>query len=356
MALSIFAFAVVLTVALVLIFMKKGPDKPASAGVAEKNEVPAAADTPVLEADTPPEENVAVVTPTPEATATPTPEPTPVISHPDMFYEGYTVFADENTEEITSEEILSSYAVLVDLKDGHIVAQRNPMDKIYPASMTKVMTVLVAAEHMEDPDAMVTMTREITDFVFLNDLSAVGYEVGEQVSVMELFYGTILRSGGDAALALAEHIGGSEDAFVAMMNDKLKELGFDEVAHFSNPVGHYEDDNYCTPVAMAMIMKAAMENDICREVMCTKRYNTASNEFHPDGIDISNLFLRRIEDLDTHGEVLAAKTGYVIQSRNCAVSYEESNDGNRYILVTSGAPGSWKAIYDHEKIYASYVN
>ena len=272
-----------------------------------------------------------------------------------IFYPGYEVIMDEKTDAINSKDMMSAYAVLVDMKDGHVVAAKNAGEKIYPASMTKVLTLLVAVEHIRDLDDSCTITQDITDYVYKHDCASVGYSVGETVSVRELLYGTILPSGGDAVLALTEYCAGSTEAFVDLMNEKVKELGLSSVAHFANPIGLHDEQNYCTPIAMAMIMKAALENDLCREVLATKRYTTASTEQHPDGIQISNLFLRRIEDKDTHGEVLGAKTGFVTQSRNCAVSYEQSNDGNRYICVTVGAHSAWRAIYDHVAIYDTYV-
>lgn len=293
-----------------------------------------------------------------EPTPTPVEEKVPKVNeneHPDMFYEGYQVFKDKDTREVTNEEVISSFCILVDLKDGHVVAQRNAFERMYPASMTKVLTILVAAEHMQDPEDTFTMTQEITDYVFSHGCSQVGYSVGETMTVKELLFGTIMPSGGDAAMALAYYTAGSMEAFVDMMNEKLVELGLDGVAHFTNPVGVYDDQNYCTPAAMAMIMKAALENDLCREALGQKKYTTAPTDYHPEGMIISNWFLRRIEDKDTHGEVLGAKTGFVNESRNCAVSYERSNDGNQYICVTGDAHSAWRAIYDHVAIYDDFV-
>ena len=297
-----------------------------------------------------------------EPTAAPTPTHEPVketpkskYSHPDMFYEGYEVYTDSSSREIWNQEVISSYGVLIDLKDGHVVAQRNAFERMYPASMTKVLTILVAAEHMEDPEDTFTMTQEITDYVYSNGCSQVGYLVGETMTVRELLFGTIMPSGGDAAMALAYYTAGSMEAFVDMMNEKVEELGLTDVAHFTNPVGVFDEQNYCTPVAMAMIMKAALENDLCREALGAKKYTTAANDLHPEGLLISNWFLRRIEDKDTHGEVLGAKTGFVNESRNCAVSYEKSNDGNRYICVTGDSHSAWRAIYDHVAIYDDFV-
>ena len=102
-------------------------------------------------------------------------------------------------------------------------------------------------------------------------------------------------------------------------------------------------------------MKAAIQNELCRKVLGEKHYVTSPTEEHPEGIGISNWFLRRIEDKETGGEVLGAKTGFVAQSGNCAVSYSMSDAGTPYICVTAGSTSSWRCIYDHVEIYNQYV-
>ena len=282
-------------------------------------------------------------------------EPEGIAEDPELFYAGYNVYKDASTKAIWSEDVTSTFCILVDLKDGHVVAERNGFDTMYPASMTKVLTVLTAAEHVTDPDETFVITQEITDFAFSNGCSTANYLVGEEVTLRDLFYGTIMPSGADAALALAYYSAGDVDTFVEMMNAKVAELGLAGEAHFTNPIGIHSPENYCTPAAMAMIMKAALENDLCREVLAAHIYNTQPTNMHPDGQQHSNLFLRRIEDRDTHGVVLGAKTGYVVESGNCAVSYEQSNDGNQYILVTGQGAGKWAPIKEHALIYCEYV-
>ena len=103
-----------------------------------------------------------------------------------------------------------------------------------------------------------------------------------------------------------------------------------------------------------MMMEAAIENDLAREVLSAKRYTTSSTTEHPDGIEISNWFLRRIEDKDTGGEVISAKTGFVKEAKNCAVSYGRDNSGNEYIICTQGSTSSWRCIYDHVAMYKQF--
>ena len=250
----------------------------------------------------------------------------------------------------------STYAVVIDRSSGKIIAEKNSDTVISPASMTKILTLLVAAENLKSLEDTVTITIDITDYCYVNDCSVVGYEVGETATVRELLYGTILSSGADAALGLATYAAGSQDAFVELMNEKLEELGLSETAHFTNCVGLYDQAHYCTVYDMAMILKAAMENELCREVLNARTYETAPTPEHPEGQVLSNWFLRKIEDHDTEQAVRAvgAKTGFVVQSGSCAASWGEDSQGREFICVTGNAYSAWRAIYDHVELYKNY--
>ena len=263
-----------------------------------------------------------------------------------------------------SAEIGSQYAVLLDADTGYIRAERNSDVKVSPASMTKVLTLLVATEKLikvtpegvKGMDTKVTITRPVTNYCYTNNCSVAGFSTWETVTVRDLLYGCILPSGADACLALARHISGSQEAFVELMNQKLQQLGISDTAHFTNCIGLYNKDHYCTMRDMAVIMKAAMDHSICRVILNARTFRTSSTAEHPRGISLSNLFLRRIEDrfTGTSLSIRGAKTGYVNQSGNCAVSYAVRDDGTRYICVTGKAAGSWRAVYDHTLLYRSY--
>mgnify|MGYP001540562802 CR=1 FL=1 len=223
------------------------------------------------------------------------------------------------------EDFPSRCAVLVDLDTRTVLAEKNADTVISPASMTKVLTVLVAAEHITEAelDDTFTMTIDITDYCYVNGCSVVGLMVDETVPVRELFYGTILSSGADAALGLATYVAGSQEAFVALMNEKLEELGIADTAHFTNCVGLYDEAHKCTVSDMAVILEAAMDNDLCREVLGARTYETLPT---------------------------------ADQSGNCAASCGETADGRRYICVTADAYSSWRAIYDHVALYKTYCS
>lgn len=264
------------------------------------------------------------------------------------------VFTDAQTMGTIPDEVVSSSVIFIDKESSQIIAGREARTRINPASMTKILTVLVAAEHVDNLDDVFTMTREITDYGYINDCSAAGFLEDEVVTVRDLFYGTILPSGADAGIGLATYVAGSHEAFVELMNEKLMALGISETSHFTNCVGIYDENHYSTPYDMAVILRAALDNELCREVLSAHSYQTSQTEQHPDGIIISNWFLRRIEDKDCGGEVICAKTGYVAQSGSCAASYGRSNSGKEYICVTAGSSSSWRCIYDHVAIYKQY--
>lgn len=254
-----------------------------------------------------------------------------------------------------NDEIISEHVIFLKEKTGEILAQKAYKERISPASMTKVLTLLVAAEQVSNLDDTFTITLDITDYCFKNDCSNAGFEVGEQVSVKDMLYGTILPSGADAALGLAYYISGSHEAFVELMNQKLEELGLSDTTHFTNCVGIYDKDHYSTVYDIAMIMEAARENELCREILNARTYTTSVTEFHPEGMILSNWFLRRIEDKDTGGEIVAGKTGFVAQSGSCAASAGTDEAGNTYICVTAGSSSSWRCIYDQVALYSRYA-
>lgn len=253
--------------------------------------------------------------------------------------------------------VYSTNGILIDVGTEEILACREPYQRINPASMTKVLTLLVAAEHVTDLQDTFTMTAEIADYSYRHDCSIAGFGVGEAVTVEELMYGTILPSGADAAMALAEYVAGSQEAFVELMNGKLEQLGLADTAHFTNCVGLFDEEHYCTVYDMALILKAASDNELCRSVLSARTYATSvPSEQQPEGILLSNWFLRRIEDKDTHGEVLCAKTGFVDQSGSCAASLATDHEGREYICVTTGSISSWACIYDHVELYQAFLN
>lgn len=252
-------------------------------------------------------------------------------------------------------EVNANFAILIDADAGLVVAEKNGSAKMYPASMTKVMTLLVACEHIADLNEKLEITQDIIDYVKKEGASNCGFKAGEQVTMLDLLYGLILPSGADAALALMRRIAGSEEQFVALMNQKAQQLGISATTHFTNCTGLYNDNHYSTAEDMAIIMRAASQNSVAATILTTRSYTTQANNKRTTGLSFSNLFLKRIDTQTTGGQVNFAKTGYVAKAGNCAVSYFTAASGRHYICVTGKTSGAWNVVSAHAALYSQYA-
>lgn len=252
-------------------------------------------------------------------------------------------------------EVNANFAILVDADAGLVIAEKNGSAKMYPASMTKVMTLLVACEHITDLNEKLEITQDIVDYVKKEGASNCGFKAGEQVTMLDLLYGLILPSGADAALALVRRIAGSEEQFVALMNQKAQQLGISATTHFTNCTGLYNDNHYSTAEDMAIIMRAASQNSVAATILTTRSYTTQANNKRSTGLSFSNLFLKRIDTQTTGGQVNFAKTGYVAKAGNCAVSYFTAASGRHYICVTGKTSGAWNVVSAHAALYSQYA-
>lgn len=259
-----------------------------------------------------------------------------------------------------TQQLTSTYMVLVDADTNEIIAERDCEKIVPPASMTKILTVITARDYIDETtlDEKFTITAEMVNEAQASGLSAVGFLPGDEVTVRDLLYGTIVCSGADAAMGLAQYCAGSQEAFVEKMNENIEKMGLSDTAHFTNVVGKYDENLNCTMTDMASIISIAMQDDLLKDVMGTRIYHTDvkyPDLEMPDGMEISNWFIRRIEDKEMNGKVLGAKTGFVNQSGFCCASYYEANNGKHYICVTGNANSSWRAIYDHVSVYRSFT-
>ena len=262
----------------------------------------------------------------------------------------------EKTEEFKSSRVTSKYGLLVDAESMEILATNKGSQRIYPASMTKVMTLLVAAEHLtdEDMDKKYTMSFDLLHPLVMENASRAGFDVDEEVTVKDMLYGLILPSGADAAIGLSEYVAGSEDKFVELMNEKADELGLKNT-HFTNVTGLQDTNHYTTCSEMAMIMKAAMDDRLCRKVLSEYTYTTSSTEQHPEGIVLYSTMFSRMYGNEVDGvDIIAGKTGYTDEAGNCLVSYAEKS-GKKYICVLANAPDKWDAVYSTFNAYSDYL-
>ena len=230
---------------------------------------------------------------------------------------------------------VSEAVYLENLNNGAVVYEKNADQRQYPASTTKIMTFIITAENVSNWDeTLVTITQNALEGLDPDStVMGLSEHIGEQVSVRDLLYGLMLPSGNDAALALAEHVGGSIAAFAEKMNAKAAELGCTGT-HFANPHGLFDADHYSTARDMALIAKHAMTIPGFMEI-CNTVYYT------PDGFDTlhnTNYMLDEEEEggVYYYPYTQGIKTGYLEEAGKCLVTSADK-DGARYLCVCLGA-------------------
>ena len=243
------------------------------------------------------------------------------------------LYETKNTENIESEipSLNSKNAILLD-ENGHVLYEKNADASIYPASLTKIMTAIIAIEESDDLQKQATVdAKTITTFT-AQHASMAGFKAGDLVTIEDLLYGTILTSGADATATLANVIAGSEDSFVLLMNNKAQELGMNDT-HFVNVSGLHDDAHVSSVRDLSKLFQYAIENPLFNKILTTKSYVTAV----PDELTMSStLFTKMVGVEDV---IIGGKTGYTPEAGLCLASLLEKN-GNRYLFVTTNAPGN----------------
>lgn len=233
---------------------------------------------------------------------------------------------------------LNSREAILLRRGGNILGEENADESIYPASLTKMMTVLLAAENFDDLDASVTLDEELFSPLWAANASMAGFEPGEVVTVRDLLYGAMLPSGAECCAAIAHRLDGSEAAFADRMNRRARDLGM-ENTHFVNATGLQDSEHRSTVRDLATLLDAALDNPTFREVFTAQRYSTSPTNLHPDGITVYSSALSLFQDADLgRMTLLGGKTGFTDEAGLCLATLAEA-DGTEYILVTAGAPG-----------------
>lgn len=248
----------------------------------------------------------------------------------------------------------SKNAVLYNLNDDSVVAEEAKDEIVSIASMTKIMTTLVALENIDDINEKVTLTSEVFKGLKEANASVAGFKVGEKVTYKDLLYGAFLPSGADATNALAINITGSIDKFVDLMNQKAKELNLANT-HFSNTTGLDEEDHYSTVNDVAIILKTALKNETFKEIFLTDKYLTSDKLLTFTSTLKKSLSAYKI----SANYILGGKTGYTLDAGRCLASmaYDEAND-IYYLLVTANAPTTtgYYHLLDAKNIYEYYFD
>ena len=252
--------------------------------------------------------------------------------------------------------IFSSYAVLERLDDGAVLLEKNSTKRMYPASLTKIMTLLVALEKIDDLNEQVTLPPAVFSELKRKDASMAGFLPGESVRAVDLIYGCMLSSGAECSIGLALIVSGSEQAFLERMNEEARQLGLKDT-HFTNVWGIQDTGHYSTAADISVILAKALKYPVFYDAFTASRYVTAPTGLHPNGLVIgSTLFSKQDSWECDYGRILGGKTGYTYEAGLCLASLAEIN-GIKYILVTAGALGNHQTrqyhIEDAFSIYSS---
>lgn len=178
--------------------------------------------------------------------------------------------------EATGVDISAKAGMLVSLDTGEILYENNINEKVYPASITKIMTgILMLESEKYNPDAKIAMTREALDLVLGTGSVVSNLKEGEEITQRDLIHYVLMASSGDTTYLAATYYGGSVEAFVDLMNNKAAELGLSGT-HYANPVGLHDEENYTTVHDIYTLTKYALKNEEFKEITSTPRYTVAA--------------------------------------------------------------------------------
>ncbi len=283
---------------------------------------------------------------------------------PDKEAAAWRVNGTAEAAAIPVGNIHSSFAIVVELDSMQAVAGKYMHNKMYPASMTKIMTFIVAYENISDHQKLLELTQDIK--AKYPEGSRKGIDVGDFMTVEQCLYAMILESDTDAVLMLCRELGG-EAAFAEKMNEKAQELGL-KSTHFTNATGLHHDDHYTTACEMAEILAYAMQIPMFKSAACSPEYVTYL-KYYKNGVlsdyrmTFFNTTLRgRFEEnrvsvlLSAGGEVIGGKTGFTDEAAYCQAAIATDSDGKTYIAILAHAKTSENSAKDTRYVFNSYIN
>lgn len=256
-----------------------------------------------------------------------------------LFFFCYSVYA--NDFDITGE-----YVTLYNMNEDTLLYSKNDTKKTSIASLTKMMTTLVAIEEIDNLDKIVTIKER--DFEGTVGYSKAGFKVGDKVTYRDLLYGIILPSGADAVNAVVNNTLGY-DKFIKKMNETAKKIGMNDTS-YANPVGKDDENNYSTSNDLAKLLKYALKNETFKTVFTTKNYKTSN------GLNLEST-VNRYENILNTNEIKGAKSGFTKDAGRCLASITTLNNVD-YLLVVinSSTTNPYNAVKDTITIYDYYNN
>lgn len=256
-----------------------------------------------------------------------------------LFFFCYSVYADDF--DITGE-----YVSLYNMNEDILLYSKNDTKKTSIASLTKMMTTLVAIEEIDNLDKIVTIKER--DFEGTVGYSKAGFKVGDKVTYRDLLYGIILPSGADAVNAVVNNTLGY-DKFIKKMNETAKKIGMNDTS-YANPVGKDDENNYSTSNDLAKLLKYALKNETFKTIFTTKNYKTSN------GINLEST-VNRYENILNTNEIKGAKSGFTKDAGRCLASITTLNNVDYLLVVINSSTTSpYNAVKDTITIYDYYNN
>lgn len=249
-------------------------------------------------------------------------------------------FGRQSTTAVSKHDsgMYSTNMLLMDLENKEVLSKVGSEEKLYPASLTKIMTAVVCIEAAGDLEDTAALSEENYQRLLSKNASMAGFLPGENVSVKDLLYGMMLSSGADAAVTLAQKYFGSEEACAKAMNGKADILGMSHT-HFTNVTGLHDNSHYSTLEDLAKLLVYALDNETFRKLFTATAYETEKTPEHPDGLVLESTLFGRVS-LETLEDItlLGGKTGFTDKAGLCLATLA-SVGGHEYILITAGAKG-----------------
>ncbi len=258
--------------------------------------------------------------------------------------------ADGEGSSAPDIEFKAGAELVMNLDTGKIYFGRNIDDKMYPASTTKIMTAIIALENGNLSDIL---TVSDTAIDLPPGSSNIGLLRGEQFTLDQLMYGLLVASANDAANVIAEHIAGSIDQFVAMMNEKAEELGALNT-HFANAHGLHDENHYTTARDLAIIARYAMSLEAFREYVSTVQYTIPATEQYKEDriLNSTNRLINKNRGSEyLYEDAIGVKTGFTTPAQNCLVGAAD-NGSFSLLTVVLGAPLEDGVSYSYEETIA----
>ena len=258
----------------------------------------------------------------------------------------FTPIISVNAYEPSGIEISANSAMLVSMDTDEVLYEKNADARVYPASITKIMTTLLILESEKyNPEAKITMTEEALDLIRGTGSSVSLFNAGVEFTQLDLVYMVLMSSYGDCALLAADYYGGSVENFVTMMNTRANELGLTDT-HYENPIGLHHNENYTTARDTYVLTKFALQNETFKKV-CESTRHTVNSSAGTRVLSTTN-FLQDNTTNYYYQYAKGVKTGFTDEAGRCLVSTASYN-GYNYMCIVFGCPPNAKNHFAESK-------